>query len=185
MNVWNEPDNLFAPLIAAVSRNPVGGVRSLANRGSGLRAGDPPSIQHKGAGKVPSHQRDQTPRGLCLVGDKAKPFTALCALVDKGSDTPARGIIDTYWQMGLTHLKDGLCLPAVPPDYDTSILQCCLLRIREIGQGGAPQMALVRHLWAAAVLAASPHAIVFGGQHAWQDDWWVERVLEEPSPQDT
>jgi hypothetical protein len=44
------------------------------------------------------------------------------------------------------------------------------------GLTGAPQLALLRHLWAAAVLAASPDAIVFGGQHHWQDEWWTERI---------
>ena len=78
----------------------------------------------------------------------------------------------------MTNLKDGLCSPAVPQDYDTAILQISMFRMSENGVAGAPQLALLRHLWATAVLSASSEAIVFGGQHHWQDEWWTEQVTE-------
>ena len=71
----------------------------------------------------------------------------------------------------MIHLKDGLCVPAIPADYDSAILEVSLIRLTQHGQTAAAQLALLRHLWASAVLAASPDAFVFGGQHHWDDSW--------------
>ena len=81
--------------------------------------------------------------------------------------------------MALNHLKDGLCTPAVPEDYDSAMLQVNRFRLSKGNLEGAPQLALLRHLWAENVKAASPDAIVFGGQHDWDDAWWTESL---PAP---
>jgi hypothetical protein len=180
VNVWNEPANIFAPLIAAVPPE-----TEWAGFGNALiAAGEciPVCQLHYNVKRPGTLRRKQELRHRVVYttsGDGAKGFSTLAGCVDKPVDEPASGVADTHWRLGLTRLKDGLCQPAVPPDFDSAILECSLMRLAQTGQAAAPQMALLRHLWAGAVVRASPRAIVFGGQHEWRDEWWQEETFED------
>lgn len=180
MNLWNEPANIFAPLIAAVPPD-----TEWAGFGNALIAAAecvPVCQLHynmKRPGKLRRRQELRHRVVYTMSGDQAMGFSTLAGCVDKPVDEPASGATDTHWRLGLTRLKDGLCQPAVPPDFDSALLECSLLRLGQFGQAGAPQMALLRHLWAEAVFRASPGAIVFGGQHGWQEEWWQEAPTQD------
>ena len=46
---------------------------------------------------------------------------------------------DTLWEVGITHLKDGPCTPAVPEDYDAAILRTSIPKYSPTGLTGAPR----------------------------------------------
>jgi hypothetical protein len=179
MNVWNQPSNIFAPIIAAV---PTGTVWS--GFGNALIAAAqcvpvtimPYNVKRPGRFRRETELRHRI--AYTATGEPAKPFTVRASLIDKLPDSPA-GVEDTHWHLGMTSLKDGLCQPAVPAGFDSALLECSLLRLTQRGQAGASQLALLRHLWASAVLHASAEAIVFGGQHEWRDEWWQETINGE------
>jgi hypothetical protein len=180
VNVWNEPTNIFAPLIAAVPPD-----SRWAGFGNALIAAAecvPVCELHYNVKRPGKFRRKQELRHrvvYAVSGDQAMGFSTFAGCVDKPVDEPASGVADTHWRLGLTRLKDGLCQPAVPPDFDSALLECSLMRLGENGQAGAPQMALLRHLWAAAVFRASPGAIVFGGQQGWREQWWEEAPTQK------
>jgi hypothetical protein len=175
MNRWDEPDNIFAPLIAAVPPD-----AEWSGFGNALivAAESVPVATVVYSGKRPNsiHRYREVRHRVVytVVGDNAKPFSARAACIDKLPDVPGEGIVYESWQLAMTRLKEGLCTPAVPADFLTAILECRMMRLTESGQPCAAQLALTRHLWASAVRAASPRALVFGGQHRWDDAWWKE-----------
>lgn len=180
MNRWDAPESVFADLIAAV---PPG--TKWAGFGNALFAaegGIPVAAvlyKVKRPGRFTRTDEIRERQTISYSGDPAKPFTARARLLDRprGATTPSDASA-ILWEVGMTHLKDGLCTPAVPEDYDSAILQISTFRLTQSGVTGAPQLALLRHRWAEAVLAASSEAIVFGGQHNWNDEWWTERIAE-------
>jgi hypothetical protein len=175
MNRFDVPDSIFAPIVAALPPGTqwAGFFNALSVAGAGIpKAGILYKVKRAGSFKRVDEMRQRSV--IVGGGDKAKPFTARATLIDRAPGTDLTGA-ETIWQLGMTHLKDGLCVPAVPADYDTAILQTSTFRLTNAGMSGAPQLALARHRWAASVLAASPDAIVFGGQHDWRDEWWTEK----------
>lgn len=178
MNRWEAADSIFAPIIAAVPPGTVWagfGNALIAAAESVPHAEIPYRVKRPGSFKFVHEIRRRML--LTTSGTNAQPFSTRAFLLDK---PPARKIANLatvrMWEVGMTHLKDGLCVPVVPADFDSAILQVSKFQLTGKGLPGAPQLALLRHLWAEAVLAASPDAIVFGGQHDWQDIWWTEQV---------
>ena len=180
MNRFDAPDSIFAPIVAAVPPGTqwAGFVNStFAAQTAVPTAAVRYSVKQPGKFKRESQIRER--RLVSLSGDSGKPFSVKVRCYDRprGQSGPIE-LSETLWEVGIVNLKDGLCLPAVPEDYDSAILQTSILKYSAIGVTGAPQLALFRHLWAYAVLAAAPQAIVFGGQHQWQNAWWTEKVAE-------
>lgn len=180
MESWRAPESIFAPIITAVP--PGTDWAGFGNTLLAVTSAIPVAavlykVKHPGSFKRVDDIRDRRPNAV--TGDGATPFTVQARLFDRprGSTAPVDASA-VLWEVGMTHLKDGLCTPAVPADFDSAILQMSRFRLSHEGLTGAPQLALLRHLWAEAVLAASPSAIVFGGQHHWHDDWWTEPILE-------
>lgn len=177
MNRFDAPDSIFAPIIAAV---PPGtkwagfGNSALAAVGAVPIAEAPYWVR---PGRFKRNYETRQRKLLSMIGENAKPFTVRVRLHDRvaGENGPVH-LAETHWDVGITQLKKGLCAPAVPEDYDAAILQTSVLRYSSTGITGAPQLALFRHLWAHSVLAATPDAIVFGGQSHWRDDWWTETI---------
>jgi hypothetical protein len=180
MKRWEAPDSIFAPIVAAVpARTSWAG---FANALFAAEEGIPVAAvlyKVKRPGRFKREDEIRERMSVSYSGDRAKPFTARARLLDRprGAAAPSDASA-TLWEVGLTHLKDGLLTPAVPEDWDSAILQTSTFRLMQSGLTGAPQLALLRHRWAEAVLAASPDAIVFGGQRHWQDEWWNERIAE-------
>jgi hypothetical protein len=181
MNRWDEPNNLFAPLIAAV---PADVEWAWFGNTLDVAADSVPVTSVVYTGKRPnSFRRFREVKHrvvFTVLGDNAKPFSARTTCLDKPIDAPGGGLGYQYWDLVMTNLKRGLCAPAVPADFQAAILECRLMRLTATGQAAAAQMALVRHLWATSVLAASPRAIVFGGQRNWDDSWWPEITSDKP-----
>ena len=61
------------------------------------------------------------------------------------------------------------------------MLEVSLLRFNSSWQMAAPQLALLRHLYAEALKALSPQVVLFGGQRHWDDAWWTDKLREEES----
>jgi hypothetical protein len=180
MNRWEAPDSIFAPIIAAVPPGTIWagfGNALIAAAESVPYADIPYRVKRPGSFKFTHEVRQRMLLTTSAAG--AKPFSTRAFLFDK---PPGRKVSNLstvrMWEVGMTHLKDGLCTPAVPEDFDSGILQVSKFQLTGKGLPGASQLALLRHLWAEAVLTASPDAIVFGGQHHWQDAWWAEQVTE-------
>jgi hypothetical protein len=181
MNRWAAPGSVFAPVIAAV---PPG--TEWCGFGNALiaMADCVPHAMHAYRVKRPGTLRRITEVRermlLTVTGQDAAPFSVRALLIDKPPGRKAEHLAAIrMWELGMTRLKDGLCGPAIPDDFDSAILQVSKFQISKLGLAGAPQLALLRHLWAQAVLAASPDAIVFGGQHDWQDAWWTEQIARD------
>jgi hypothetical protein len=180
VKLWDAPDSIFAPIVAAVPPGTVwaGFANTLFAAERGLpRAAILYRVKRPGSFKTVNEIRERT--SISYSGESAEPFSARARLSEhaKGSSPPGDAGA-TLWEVGLTHLKDGLCAPAVPEDWDSAILQTSTFRLMQYGLQGAPQLALIRHRWAEAIRAAAPGAIIFGGQRHWQDEWWNERVNE-------
>jgi hypothetical protein len=175
MNRWDEPNNIFAPLLAGVPSDAV-----WAGFGNALIAASEslPVVEIAYSGKRPNSFRGfrevRHRLTVTIVGDNAKPFSARVDCVDKPIEKPCEGLAYWSWSLAMTRLKQGTCTPGIPEDFDPAILECRMMRLTEAGQESASQLALVRHLWASAVLAASPRSIVFGGQQTWKNEWWPE-----------
>lgn len=179
MNRWSAPESIFAPVIAAVPPGTQwsGFGNALIAAGQSVPYAEV-SYRMKRPGSFKSVNEIRQRMMFVSTGDKAQPFSARAFLFDKPSG-PVKDIAALrLWEVAMSHLKDGLCTPAVPEDFDTATLQVSRFRLAQQGLAGAQQLALLRHLWAEAVLAASPEAIVFGGQHHWQDGWWTEELAE-------
>jgi hypothetical protein len=180
MDIWNSPESIFAPLVVAVP--PDTDWAGFGNSAIAARDSIPASdmtytVKRPGTFKKVNEIRDRKVIGF-LSAD-TKPYVAKARLVDAipGVAIPSDDSL-TLWEVGISTLKDGLCTPAVPSDYDTGLLEVTMMRLTQNGQAGASQLALFRHLFAAAVKAASPKAIVFGGQYGWDDSWWNERATD-------
>lgn len=181
MNRWEAPESIFAPIVAAVPPDTpwAGFVNTLDWAAEGIpRAAMIYYVKRPGTIRTLSETRDR--RATTAMADDESPFTSFVSLADIRPDG-TRDASAALWTLGLTHLKPGLCVPAVPDEYDTAILNVVRFRLNVEGLSGAPQLALVRHRWAEGVLSASPDAIVFGGQRGWDDAWWTESI---PSPQE-
>jgi hypothetical protein len=177
MDIWNAPQSIFAPLVVAVP--PDTDWAGFGNSAIAARDSIPTSdmiytVKRPGTFKKVSEVRIRKVVGF-LAAD-TEPYVAKGRLVDAipGVGIPSDDSL-TLWEVGISNINDGLCAPAVPADYDTGLLEVTMMRLTHDGQAGAPQLALFRHLFAAAVKAASPKAIIFGGQHQWDDLWWSER----------
>jgi hypothetical protein len=178
MNRWEAPESIFAPIIAAVP--PDTEWAGFFNTLEWATGGIPRSVLVYNVKRPGTFRKVKEIREREMAtssGESAKPFTSRAWLADvnREGDGP-RDAASNLWMLGMTHLKDGLCAPAVPDDYDSAILQVIRFRLNKDGLSGAPQLALVRHRWAEGVLAASPRAIVFGGQRHWDDSWWTESL---------
>jgi hypothetical protein len=138
-------------------------------------------LPHEATREFQVRQRDPATNGAGV--DRRYGKAVFCARFPSGQATgPVKKMSAVrFWEVGMTHLKDGLCTPAIPADFDSAMLQVSKFRLTKKGLFGAPQLALLRHLWAEAVLATSPEAVVFGGQHHWQDGWWTEELGESTS----
>jgi hypothetical protein len=177
MNRWEAPESIFAPIIAAVPPDTewAGFVNTLEWAAGGIpRSTLVYNIKRPGTFRKIKEVRER--RMATGSGDAAKPFTSCASLADRNREGGPGDAASNLWMLGITNVKDGLCAPAVPDDYDTGILQVIRFRLNKDGLTGAPQLALVRHRWAEGVLAASPRAIVFGGQRHWDDAWWTENI---------
>ncbi len=178
MNRWEAPESIFAPIIAAVPPGTewAGFSNTLDWAATGIpRAVLPYKVKRPGTFRKIAESRER--KATAVAGESAKPFTSRAWLADVNRESPGPGdAASNLWMLGMTHLKDGLCTPAVPDDYDSAILQVIRFRLNKDGLSGAPQLALVRHRWAEGVLAASRGAIVFGGQRQWDDSWWTESL---------
>jgi hypothetical protein len=180
MDRWDAPDSIFAPLIAAVPPQThwSGFGNALIAAGESIPHPEM-SYRTKKPGTLKWHSEIRERMLLVTTGEKASPFSARAFLFDKRPGEKVSNLATVrLWEVGMTRLKNGLCAPAVSEDFDTAILQVSKFQLTKAGLSGAPQLALLRHLWAEAVLSASPGAIVFGGQHHWQDDWWTEQLAE-------
>jgi hypothetical protein len=178
MKRWSEPESVFAPLIAAVPP-----ATDWAGYGNTLHAaaGSVPVaatfVKFKIANSFRFREGTRERQVLAHSGKQSQPFTARACLLHRMRDETGASPRTAYlWEVGLTHLKDGLCTPAVPADWDCALLQVTMYRLSGTGLAGAPQLALLRHLWAESVLAASPDAVVFGGAHHWKPEWWTENI---------
>jgi hypothetical protein len=178
MNRWEASGSVFAPIIAAVppaTQWSGFGNALIAAAGSVPHAMVPYRVKRPGTVKRITEVRER--KLLTTTGEQAAPFSVRAFCFDK---PPGRKVANLatvrMWEVGMTRLKDGLCAPAVPGDFDTAILQVSKFQLSQIGLHAAPQLALLRHLWSETVLAASPQAIVFGGQRHWQDTWWTEQL---------
>jgi hypothetical protein len=177
VNRFDAADSIFAPIVAAVPPGTqwAGFGNALSAAGAGVpRAGILYKVKRSGSFRRAEEIRERTV--MVVSGDGAKPFSAKDTLMDRPTGTATVTGAATIWQLGMSHLKDGLCAPAVPEDYDSAILQTSTFRLTNAGMSGAPQLALVRHRWAASVLAASPNAVVFGAQRHWRDEWWTVQI---------
>ena len=178
MNRFDAPDSLFAPIFAAVPPD-----TAWAGFASALTAAEQAVpvgsqiywVKTSGFSKRQHHIRE---RVLTHFSDP-KPFTKHLVLFDRAPGATAT-LATRHWEVGMVHLKDGLLTPAVPADYDSAVLTTSMICYSSNGLTGGPQLALLRHLWAASVLAASKDAIVFGGQHDWRDEWWTEERVAQP-----
>lgn len=179
MNRWSAPESIFAPVIAAVPPGTQwsGFGNALIAAGQSVPRAEV-SYRTKRPGSFKSVNEIRQRMILVSTGDKARPFSARAFLFDKPPGPVTDLAALRLWEVSMSRLKDGLCTPAIPADFDSAMLQMSRFRLTQRGLRGAPQLALVRHLWAGAVLAASPGAIVFGGQHHWQDGWWTEELAE-------
>ena len=176
MNRWDAPESIFAPIIAAVP--PDTEWAGFFNTLEWAIGGIPCATQVYNVKRPGTFRKVKETRERKMTTSNAearKPFTSRVWLADVSPDGK-RDAASNLWMLGMTHLKDGLCAPAVPDDYDSAILQVVRFRMNKDGLTGAPQLALVRHRWAEGVLAASPRAIVFGGQRHWDDAWWTETI---------
>jgi len=164
MNRWDAPDSLFEPVIAAV---PAGTEWSGFVEPFFVAADGTPV----GAGKVGESVVERI--AYAYSSDGAKPYHARARLLERVRGGPS-GQAGVLWEVGVTVLKPGTLKPVVPENFVCAILTAVSVQMTEVGMTGAPQLALLRHKWAEAAKAASPAAIVFGGQHRWRDEWWVE-----------
>lgn len=180
MNRFDAPGSIFAPIVAAVPPDTQWGGFSAAAEAA--KGSIPVSSETYRVTRRFRLTRVPQVRNRLVgfwTGDSAKPFTCTVRLYDRPPEqTSAIAMGETLWEVGISHLKKGLCEPAVPAAYDVAMLQVSAFKLHPAGISGAPQLALFRHLWAAAVLGASPGAIVFGGQHQWDDSWWREGLAE-------
>ena len=180
MNRWQASESIFAPIVTAL---PPGthwsGFGNAIIAASGCVPDTAIVYRMKRPGTFKAVNEIRRRSLLCVTGENAAPFSARVSLLDRppGRQVPNLAGI-RLWEVGMTWLKKGLCTPAVPEDFDTAILQVSKFQITQRGLAGGPQLALLRHLWAEAVLAASGEAIVFGGQYHWQDSWWTEKIME-------
>lgn len=178
VNRFDVPDSILAPIVAAV---PPGTLwAGFSNCAFAAQEAVPVAqvrYQVKNSGKFKRTYEVWERRLSSRSGQDAEPFSVRIRLADRA---PARSgpitLGESLWEVGITCLKDGLCTPAVPEDYDTAILQTSILKYSPSGLSGAPQLALFRHLWVNNVLAAAPDAIVFGGQSHWSEQWWNETI---------
>lgn len=179
MNRFDAPESVFAPIIAAV---PPGTTwAGFGNCAFAAKSAVPiAKVSYWVKPNVFKRTYETRDRAvLAMTGEDANPFTYRFRLYDRvHGQTGAVTLSETLWEIGITELNDGLCTPAVPADYKSAILQTSVLKYAPTGLTGAPQLALFRHLWAHGVLAATPDAIVFGGQSHWQDEWWNEKITE-------
>lgn len=180
MNRFDAPYSIFAPVFAAVpSAAQWAGFGVSAIAASQAVPVETPTYRVRRGGQLRPVREFRERKLAYIGGQNAKPFSAKVCLYDRasGEGRDTLSVAETQWQVGISvYSKDGLCAPAVPPGYQTAILQTSIFKLEAGKVSGAPQLALFRHLWAEAVLAASPDAIVFGGQHHWQDDWWTEEM---------
>lgn len=173
MNRWEVPESIFEPLVAAVPPGTewsgfsdpfFAAARSLpvASSTVGRTRGGPALLER---------------RVVAYSTEEARPYHVRARLIDRIRDDqqPAKGS-GILWEVGMLVARKGLCGPAVPDEFDCALLQVTILQVTAEGVPGSPQLALLRHLWAQAVLAASPEAIMFGGQHHWNDEWWTESI---------
>lgn len=179
MNLWNAPESLFAPLIAAVPPGTAWagfGNALISAQQSVPRAVINYRITRRF--KFVHEQRDRTL--VWQSSDETKTFNSRIYLIDLPRERTLNHLGPcVLWEVGLSHLRSGLCQPAVPEVFDSAILQISKFRLSNGTIAGAPQLALLRHLWAENVRSASPEAIVFGGQHHWDDSWWAEILPTE------
>jgi hypothetical protein len=180
MNSWEAPDSVFAPIIAAVPADTQWsgfGNALIAAAGSIPHAMLTYRVKRPGTLKRITEVRERML--VTTTGEQAAPFSVRAILIDRPPDRKVPNLAAIgMWTAGMTRLKNGLCAPAVPEDFDSAILQVSKFQLSQLGVHGAPQLALLRHLWSQAVLAASPDAIVFGGQRDWQAGWWTEQLPE-------
>lgn len=181
MNRFDAPNSIFAPIVVAVPP----GVQwaGFGNAAFAAQQAVPVAevrylVKHPGKFKRVDEIWER--KLTAMSGENAAPFAFRIRLYDRArGQSGVIGLNETLWDVGINHLKDGLCTPAVPEDYDTALLQTTVLRYSASGVQGAPQLALFRHLWVHNVLAAAgDDAIVFGGQSHWQDEWWNEKIEE-------
>jgi hypothetical protein len=167
MNRWDRPDSLFEPVIAAV---PAGTEWSGFVESFFVAADGTP---------VAATTVDETVVeriAYAYSSEGARPYNARARLIERvrGGDPPGQAA--TLWEVAVSVLKAGTLKPEVPEDFVCAILTSVSVQMTEAGMTGGPQLALLRHKWAEAAKAASPAAIVFGGQHHWRDEWWVEQI---------
>lgn len=175
MDRWDAPSSIFAPVVMALP--PDTEWAGFGNAALIVERRIPTSTRRmrvKNTGFSRGNIELWTRRVTHL--SEPDPFSQALILTE---DRESGATIDIYWKLGLTLLKDGLLEPAVPADYKSAIMSTYHFQMLGEGIVGAPQLALVRHLIAEEVKAASPDAIVFGGQHGWHNDWWTEEVSEE------
>lgn len=181
MDRWNAPQTIFAPVIAGVPAD----VQWSGFGNALLAAADmiptttlPYTVKRPGSFKKTTEVRQR--RTVAVTGEDAKPYGAQIRLLDRSPDLKYQGPDEGLWEVSLTNWRDGLCAPAIPADFDTAILEVSLLRIYAGRQPGAPQLALLRYLYAEALATLFPEVIIFGGQRHWDQAWWTDAIREEP-----
>src|ERR1017187_7508918 len=100
MNIWQEPKNIFAPLIAAVPADIewAGFGNALIVVGESVPV---TSIVYN-VKRRNSFRRVREVRHrivYTVVGDAAKPFSARIGCLDKPVDAPGKPLVDEYWQL--------------------------------------------------------------------------------------
>jgi hypothetical protein len=180
VKIWDAADSIFAPIVVGLPADTQwDGYPNAVIAAKNMIPTTHVTYRVKRPGSFTRKNEVWARRTVSVLNTEARPYVARIRLMD-APENAALPADDgpLLWEVGVINLKDGLCTPAIPADYDTAILEVTLMRVTKNGQPGAPQLALLRHLFAAAVQSASPNAIVFGGQRDWSDLWWNEQLTQ-------
>jgi hypothetical protein len=81
---------------------------------------------------------------LVTTGEQASPFNARAFLFYKPQGEKVSHLATVrLWEVGMTRLKNGLCAPAVPEDFDTAILQVSKFQLTKSADAAWPRVPVI------------------------------------------
>jgi hypothetical protein len=177
MEAWDEPDSLLAPLIVGVHKDEDDNAYFVSRTLYGAFQSIPTTtIQRliKEPMKIKQTQKTYGQSMVWLMGDAAKPYLRRVRLVQvppgQAPTKVGQGLV--VWEVGYLQLNDGVAEPAIGKDLIAVILEVTTFQAQGGVVLGAPQLALLRHLWVEGMRSYDPDLVVVGGQTRFEEHWW-------------
>jgi hypothetical protein len=173
MELWSDPDSVFAPLIIGTMPDEKGKVSHL---GYALRAamGSVPPVRNVIKAGLRGKLVSVTRKTALRQGEKINPYLVGAQLYETRSlvEKPDTIRQEVVWEVGLMGIPSEAAPSQISSDLSCYALELTHLKVTGNRPQGLLQLALLRNLWVDNLRAREPGLVVFGGMHRFNEVWW-------------